>query len=66
MNQALCVGLIMDASLVLWKLTINREKTISWSSGNAFVSGAVGLRLKSQAGKIEHSAANGSPPLRHF
>ena len=37
-----------------------------WSSGNAFVSGAGGLRFKSQAGQIGHSVANGSPPLRHF
>ena len=36
------------------------------SSGNAFVSGAGGLRFKSQAGQIGHSVANGSPPLRHF
>ena len=38
----------------------------SWSSGNAFVSGAGDLRFKSQAGQIGHSVANGSPPLRHF
>ena len=38
----------------------------SWSSGNAFVSGAGGLRFKSRAGQIRHSVANGSPPLRHF
>ena len=38
----------------------------SWSSGNAFVSGAGGLRFKSQNGQIGHSVANGSPPLRHF
>ena len=35
----------------------------SWWSGNAFVSGAVGLRVKSQASQIEYSVANGSPPL---
>ena len=40
--------------------------TKSWSSGNAFVSGAGGLRFKSRAGQIGHSVANGSPPLRHF
>ena len=34
-------------------------------SGNAFVSGAVGLRFKSRVGQIGHSVANGSPPLRH-
>ena len=38
----------------------------SWSSGNAFVSGAGGLRFKSRAGQIGHSVANGSPPLRRF
>ena len=38
----------------------------SWSSGNAFVSGAGDLRFKSRAGQIGHSVANGSPPLRHF
>ena len=36
------------------------------SSGNAFVSGAGGLRFKSLAGQIGHSVANGSSPLRHF
>ena len=35
-------------------------------SGNAFVSGAGGLRFKSRAGQIEHSVAKDSPPLRHF
>ena len=29
----------------------------SWSSGNAFVSGAGGLRFKSRAGQIGHSVA---------
>ena len=38
----------------------------SWSSYNAFVSAAKGLRFKSQAGQIEHSDANGSPQRRHF
>ena len=38
----------------------------SWSSGNAFVSGAGGLRFKSRAGQIGRSVANGSPSLRHF
>ena len=38
----------------------------SWSSGNAFVSGAEGLRFKSQAGQIGLSVANGLPPLRQF
>ena len=38
----------------------------SWSSGNAFVSGAGGLKCKFRAGQIGRSVANGSPPLRHF
>ena len=38
----------------------------SWSRGNAFISGAGSLRLKSRAGLIRHSVANGSPLLRHF
>ena len=38
----------------------------SWSSGNTFVSGAGGPSFKSPADQIEHSVANGSPPLRHF
>ena len=38
----------------------------SWSTGNAFVTGAGGLRFKSQAGQIGHSVSNGSPPLRHL
>ena len=31
----------------------------SWSSGNAFVSGAGSLRFKSWAGQVGHSVANG-------
>ena len=50
----------------LIKLVISGEVPASWSSGNAFVSGAGGLRFKSRAGQIGHSVANGSPPLRHF
>ena len=42
------------------------KKQASWSSGNAFVSGAGGLRFKSRAGQIGHSVSNGSPPLHHF
>ena len=38
----------------------------SWLSGNAFVSGAGGLKFKSRAGQIGHSVANGSPPLYFF
>ena len=36
------------------------------SSGNAYVSGAGGLRFKSRAGQIEHSVANALPPQQHF
>ena len=39
---------------------------LSWSSSNAFVSGAGGLRFKSRAGQITHNVVNGSPPLRHL
>ena len=46
-------------------LTIICDKT-SCSRGNAFVSGAGGLRLKSRAGQIKHNAAHSSLPLQHF
>ena len=42
------------------------EKPPSWLSGNAFVSGAGCLRLKSPAGQIGHSVVKGSPLLQHF
>ena len=35
-------------------------------TGNAFVSGAEGLRFKSCASQIKHSVANGLPLLQHF
>ena len=38
----------------------------SWSIGNAFVSGAGGLRFKSRASKIGHIVANGSSSLRQL
>ena len=54
----------------LFRLNINcnilNTYPASWSSGNAFVSGAGGLRFKSRAGQIAHSVANGSPPLPYF
>ena len=37
-----------------------------WLSGKVLFSGAGDLRFESQAGQIEHSVANGLPPLRHF
>ena len=48
------------------KITFASIIHFSWSSGNAFISGAGGLRFKSRTGQIGHSVANGSPPLRHF
>ena len=42
------------------------SQSASWSSDNAFVSGAVGLRFKSRAGQIRHKVANGLPQLQHF
>ena len=47
-------------------LRLQKPSTISWLSNNKFVSGAGDLKLKSPAGQIGHSIANGSPPLRHF
>ena len=44
----------------------NWNQPASWSSCNAFVSKAEGLRFKSLGGQIERSVANGLPPLRHF
>ena len=38
----------------------------SRSIGNAFVSGAGGLRFKPRAGRIGGSVANRSPPLQNF
>ena len=55
---------------VLWSLYVLKLLFVSrpaiYSSGNAFVSGAGGLRFKTQAGQIEHSVANDSPSLQHF
>ena len=50
----------------LFVFVINLFVPASWSSGNAFVSGTGSRRVKSRAGQIGHSVANGSPPLRHF
>ena len=47
-------------------ILIQFNSPASWSSGNAFVSGAGGPRFKFRAGQIGHSVANGSPSLRHF
>ena len=38
----------------------------SWSSGNAFVSEAGSPKFESQAGQIEHCAANGLSLLGNF
>ena len=48
----------------LYKLSA--KYLLCWSSGNALVSGAGGLRFKSRASQIRHSIANGSPPLQYF
>ena len=53
----------MKASCVPILGIIRHVIPTSWSSGNAFVSGAGDLRFKSRAGQIGHSVANGSPPL---
>ena len=46
--------------------TVLKLENASWSSGNAFVSGAGGLRFQPRAGQIGHSIVNGSPLLQHF
>ena len=56
----------MIFSLHEHKASSLRDFYASWSSGNAFVSGAGGLRFKSRAGQIGHSVADGSPSLRYF
>ena len=38
----------------------------SWSSSNAFVSGAEDLRFKSRVGLIKHSVANSLQSLQQF
>ena len=43
-----------------------KKRLVSWLSGKEFVSGPAGQRLKSRAGWIGLSVANGSPPLRRF
>ena len=44
----------------------NNFSPATWESGNAFLSGAWGLRFKSRASQIKHIVAIGSPPLRHI
>ena len=62
--------IILPQIPVMQLATINNLKKLnfsaSWSSGNAFVSGAGGPRFKSLAGQIKHSVTNGSPSLGHF
>ena len=50
----------------LSEILVTVHTPASWPSGNAFVSGAEGLRFKSRAGQIGHSVANGLPMQRHF
>ena len=70
--KSLCIILlnIFATAAPKWEQKISniifKIEPASWSSGNAFVSGAGGLRFKSRANQIGHSVANGSPPLRHF
>ena len=60
-------GRILELKILTMHLFFTeKKKPASWSSGNAFVCGAVGLRFKSRASQIGHSVANGSSPLRHF
>ena len=48
-------------------ITVYKKKqTANWSSGNAFVSGAVDMRDKSRADQIVNSVAYGLPLLQHF
>ena len=69
--------LASDAKSFVHKIHINKQShgnrcrlfwfpLASWSSGNAFVSGAGGLKFKPLAGQIGLSVANGLPPLQHF
>ena len=45
--------------------TVIKKKKLSWSSYNAFASGAVGFRFKSRTGQNEY-VTNCLPSLRHF
>ena len=62
----LCVAAVAIFLSIANFSIVRYDAPASWSSGNAFVSGAGGLRFKSRAGQIGHSVAKGSPPLRHF
>ena len=67
--------ILMNMIVTWWSLFFNYSitksfknyyliyKPASWSSGNAFVSEAGGLRFKSQTGQIGQSVANGSLAL---
>ena len=56
----------LDDKTIVSNCLYQQLEQASWASGNAFVSGAEDLGLKSRAGRIGHSVANGSPLLRHF
>ena len=64
-KKLLIVFLLLFLVQVL-QTTIIMIEPASWSSGNAFVSGAVGLRFESRAGQVGRSVVNGSPLLLHF
>ena len=59
-------GETQDIAAFNYKLYCFNLESTSWSSGNAFVSGAGGLRFKSRASQIKHSVVNRSPPLERF
>ena len=48
---------LLASTVATWLITIINLflEPNSWSSGNAFVSGAIGLRFKSWAGQIGHA-----------
>ena len=52
--------------LIVFRILVMQTfpQPVRWSNGNAFVSGAGGLRLKYRAGQIKHSVANGSSPCK--
>ena len=53
-------------NILIKKHCVSVTTPASYCSGNMFVSGVGGLKFKSWASQIGHSAANGLPPLQHF
>ena len=56
----------MTKGVLRFEFNLDNLRPANWLGGNAFVSVAGVLRFKSRAGQIKHSAADGSPQLRHF